>query len=193
MKQNVISLCRLPDIVNREYTGMRLIIRTLMLDFYRGNKVINFSHTHVHAYIHISLSLSLSLPLPLSLICIQEVLARESETCEARREARSSGKGDFPVCRCGVKGGRMMRNFVDGADKSVQSSPLDDTMRAEETVPRHDRLCHYCVTYKAPSRRRTPHTNETASRWLLQNPRKKRPTGHVMYSRIRARVVSCGS
>lgn len=37
-------------------------------------------------------------------------------------------------------------------------------MRAEKTVPRHDRVCHYCVTYKAPSRQRTPHTNATASR-----------------------------
>jgi len=37
-------------------------------------------------------------------------------------------------------------------------------MRAEKTVPRHDRVCHYCVTYKAPSRLRMPHTNAIASR-----------------------------
>jgi len=158
------------------------------LIFIEGIKqLISCTHMYTHIYIYIFLSLSLS-------------YVFKKHSLENRRHAERDekpglpGKVIFPsVCRCGVKGDRTMRNFVDGADKSARSSPLDDTMRAEETVPRHDRLCHYCVTYKAPSRRRTPHTNETASRWLLQNPRKKRPTGHVMYSRIRARVVSCGS
>lgn len=45
-----------------------------------------------------------------------------------------------------------------------RDSSLNDTMRVEKTVPRHDRVCHYCITYKAPSRPRMPHTNEIASR-----------------------------
>lgn len=41
-------------------------------------------------------------------------------------------------------------------------SSFNDTMRVEKTVLRHDRVCHYCITYKAPSRPRMPHTNEIA-------------------------------
>jgi len=41
-------------------------------------------------------------------------------------------------------------------------SSFNDTMRVEKTVLQHDRVCHYCITYKAPSWPRMPHTNEIA-------------------------------
>lgn len=66
-----------------------------------------------------------------------------------RRPVRRSGRGIPPMA---------------SINQFSRDSSLNDTMRAEKTVPCHDRVCHYCITYKAPSRPRTPHTNETASR-----------------------------
>lgn len=64
-----------------------------------------------------------------------------------RRPVRRSGRGIPPMA---------------SINQFSRDSSFNDTMRAEKTVPCHDRVCHYCITYKAPSRPRTPHTNETA-------------------------------
>lgn len=47
----------------------------------------------------------------------------------------------------GIRREIRARNFPGGADKSAAANRLT-TMGAEKTVPRHDSLCHYCVTYK---------------------------------------------
>lgn len=42
---------------------------------------------------------------------------------------------------------RYMAAINQLARDSQRAAAYNDTMRAEKTVPRHDRVCHYCVTY----------------------------------------------
>jgi len=88
--------------------------------------------------------------------------------------------------------GQKIRISLASINQLSRDSSLNDTMKVKKIVQRHDRICHYCITYKAPSRLRTPHTNETASAIrvvAITKPMKKAtyPARHVCKDTI-ARV-----